>query len=162
MAAEINTLSVNGRLVSWSAVRLTFDGDLFTGFTSITFDHALETVFGYAATQSHAPIGESDGKYVPGEIKLKGHTHAISEFRDWVAAKAPDGISYGVPRFPGQLQFDMGDGGPEIRVEFLNVGIRGEGGGAEESADPNQEEITLKCTGIKRNGKTLWNSAGQV
>lgn len=162
MAQTINTLNINGRLVSWSHVRFTIDGDLFTGFTSITFDHSLEVSYGYGATQDHAPIGDSEGKYVPGDVKIKGHTHAISELREYFASRAADGISYGQPRLPAQLQYDLGDGAPELRIEFLNLRWAGESGGAEDSGDPNQEEVTFKTTGIKRNGKTLWNSAGQV
>ena len=164
MANTINTLTINGKLVSWSNVRLTFGGDLFTGFTSIDFSgEKRERTQLYLATKSHAPIGESDGKYTPPAIKIKGPVHAISQLRDWWASKATDGKSYGDtdPQL-GVLQYDLGPGTDELKIEFRYVRWAENGGGAEESPDPNQEEVTLQPRYIVRNGKTLFNSAEEV
>ena len=163
MAAEINTLNINGKLVSWSHVRLTFAGDLFTGFTSISWDQKRERVFGYGATKAHGPIGVSEGKYTPGAVKIKGHVHAIAQLRKWWADRAEDGKSYGdTAPLLGQLQWDLGTGAEEQVVEFRNLTWREESNSAEENPDPEMEEITLQPEFILRNGLTLYNSIGQV
>jgi len=165
MAQTINTLNINGRLVSWSHTRLTLDGDLFTGFTSLTWDEACEVVVGYAATADHAPVAFSDGKYVPGDLKIKGPVHAIAELRDWWAAHSSDGKSYGPSKVQlksAQLQWDLGEGTPEQRAEWETLIWLGNSNANEESADGREEEITIKFLKCRRNGKTLYNSENEV
>lgn len=163
MAAEINTLNINGRLVSWSHTRLVLDGDIFTGFTSITWDETVEVAVAYLATESHAPVAFSEGKYVPGDLKIKGPVHAIAQLRDWWSAKSADGRSYGTVHLNnGQLQWDLGDGNPEQSVEWETIKWTGNSNANEESPDPREEEITLKFLKCRRNGKTLYNSSGEV
>lgn len=163
MAADINTLSINNKLVSWSHTRLTIDGDRFTGFTSIAWDEKREDAIGYGATKDHAPIGYSDGKYTPGEIKIKGPVHAIAQLRDWWAAKAADARSYGDVILPNMnMQWDLGEGQPEQTVEWRDLRWASNNNSNDESADPREEEITIKFLKCKRNGKTLYNSSEET
>lgn len=165
MAETINTLNINGRLVSWNHTRFTLDGDLFTGYTSITWDESVEVVMGYAATKDHAPNAWSGGKYVPGDLKIKGKVHQINELRAWFAAKSDDGRSYGpnnVQISSAQLQWDMGDGTPEQSVEWETIIWTGNSNTNDENPDPREEEIVLKFLKCKRNGFTLYDSSDEV
>lgn len=163
MAATINTLNINGKLVSWSHTRLVLDGDLFTGFSSITWDETRERAMGYAPTKDHGPVGWSEGKYTPGDLKIKGPVHAIAELRAWWAAKADDGRSYGdVILNNAQLQWDLGEGTAEQRVEWESIVWTGNSNDNSESSDPREEEITLKFLRARRNGLTLYSSGDEV
>lgn len=163
MANQIDTLNINGKLVSWSHSVLSFDGDEFRGLTSIAWDETTEVVFGYAMTKDHAPVGQSEPKYVPGEIKIKGKIHAIAQLRDWWAARAADGKSYGTVIVPNtMLQWDLGAGAPEQTVEWRDLSWGGNSNSNEESADPREEEITIRYQRCLRNGKTLYDSSQET
>jgi hypothetical protein len=163
MAAKINTLNINGKQVSWSHTRLVLDGDLFDGFTSVAWDESTEVTTAYAATKDHAPVAFTEGKYVPGDLKIKGPVHAIAELRDWWAAKSADGRSYGTVHLNNaQMQWDLGAGTAEQRVEWETLKWTGNSNSNEENPDPREEEITIKFLKCRRNGKTLYNSADEV
>jgi hypothetical protein len=163
MATKINTLNVNGRLVSWGHSRLEFDGDMFDGLTSVAWDESSEVVVGYAMTKDHAPVGYSAPKYVPGEMKIKGPVHAIAELRAWWKARAIDGKSYGTVIVPtAMLQWDLGAGAPEQTVEWRDLTWTGNSNDNSESADPREEEITIKFLRCLRNDGTLYDSSAET
>lgn len=161
--ADINTVNIQGKLVSSSHSRLIIDGDRFTGFTSISWDEKREDVLGYAATPDAAPIGYSDGQYTPGELKIKGPVHAINQLRAWWAAKAADGRSYGMVIIPSAtLEWDLGEGMPEQSAEWIDIRWQSNSNTNERNNDPKEEEIALKFRLCKRNGMTLYNSSEEA
>lgn len=160
MANEINTLNVNGRLVSWTSSRLTIDQDIFTGLTKMSWDESIEIVEGYAMTKAGAPVGYSDPIYKGGELKISGPVHAIQQLRTWWMSKAKDGKSYGTVIIPNaMLQWDLGPGTLEISVEWRDLVWTGNSNSNENSADPREEEITLKFLRCIRSGGTLYDSS---
>ena len=160
MALEIGFLNFNGVLVSWSHGRLTLDGDLFKGFTSLTYSDKLERSYGYGATPSHGPIGVTEGKYTPEQVKLKGMALSVSGLRDWIAARSPDGVSLN-KAVPWNLvyQWDMGVGSPMQKVEITQCRIVENSATAEESPDPMFDEIAFMPMRIIRNGHTLYTAS---
>ena len=155
--ANIDTISVNGNLISWSSCDLRINNDSFRGFTSFTYSEKRERSLGYGAGRAHGPRGRSAGKYTPDPVKLKGFKDSVNALREYLAALAPDGISYGDVEVPIVLQF-VEPGKDPVTLKFERCVWTSTSGGAEEGADPLQDEIEFSVMSVSTNGKTLYNS----
>jgi hypothetical protein len=151
-------IRVNGNQLSWGSIILKLDQDVFTGFTSISFADKRERVKAYGQGRHHAPRGRSRGKYTIEPVKLTGWKDSVQIFRTQLAARSPDGKSYGDVEFQIIVQY------VEIGEIPLTVAIErcvwtGNSSSDEESPDPLKEEIEIDAMLIRRNGLVLFDAS---
>jgi len=155
-------IRVNGNVLSWGSIVLKLDGDRFYGFNSITFAHKRERVKLYGMGSHQAPRGRSRGKYSTDPVKLGGPPSSFEIFRQALADRSDDGISYGDVEFQITVEAVELDETP-LLVRVDRCVITGESNNYEESGDPLKEEVEIDCMKIIKNGKTLFDSSsGQV
>jgi len=116
----INETRINGFACGWNDIRFAFDGELFTGATSIQFGHAIEPEFVYESGSHNGPVGQTRGKYTTDPLVIEGPTFLIEELRKYFAQRSPTGIHYGraiIAR--AVLQYIQND--DVVTEEFTNV-----------------------------------------
>lgn len=150
---------INGNTHSWGSIIPVLAGSKFYGFTSISYGDKRERVKGYGAGRHHAPTRRSSGKYGTDPVKLGGFKTAIEQLRTELAARSPDGRSYGNVQFTIQIQF-FEPGDIPMNVVLEGCVVVGDTTSHEESADPLKDEIEIDCMKIKRNGKYLFDGTG--
>lgn len=150
-------LNINGAAHNWNSVVLKIAGDRYVGITSITYSEKMEATLGYGLGRHHAPTRRAAGKYVPGEVKIKGYKSTIESIRQQIALMAPDQRSYGVPQFEVSLQY-IESGDTPLAVQAIKCKIMGTDESAEENPDPLYDELTLQPMYYLKNGRTLFDS----
>ena len=150
-------LRVNGNLVGWSSCVWKIDGERWRGLTSIGWDEALETTFGYGMNKSHAPIGQTPGKYTPGNVKVRLWAHTAIALRKWLAAKSPDQKSIGKVYVP--MFFQVAEGEITSTVEFKRCRVTKTTPGVEEGPEGMIEEWEFTNQGVETDGTTLYDSS---
>lgn len=154
MPGQIDKVNINNKLFDWGSQELSFDNNILTGYTSITFDEKRERTKGWGAGRSRKPRGRTQGKYTPGSVKIKMYLDTWAALMKWAAARAGS-TSYGDAEFPGLLQY-VESGFETHVVKFEAMTIVGPAGGGEESPDPHMIEIEFDVMGITRDGLTLY------
>lgn len=149
-------IRVNGNLYSWGSIKLKVQGELFHGFTSITYADKRERVKGYGMGRHHAPRGRSAGKYSTDPVKLAGPKSTMQALRATLAALAPDRRSYGNVVFLIVVQY-VEPGEIPMNVEIERCVLTGNSTTDEENPDPKAEEVEIDCMLIRRNGLTLFD-----
>lgn len=154
-------IRVNGNAFSWGSIVLKLDGERFYGFTGITFADKRERVFGYGMGRHQAPRLRSRGKYSTDPVKLTGWKNSIQIFRQALALRSSNGLSYGDVEFQALVQFVESQNSNEtpMDVEIDRCIWTGNSSTDEEGADPEKEEIEFSCFLIRRNGLTLFDSS---
>jgi len=156
-----DSIRVNNNQLSWGSIRLTIDGDVFTGFTAISFADKRERVKAYGMGRHQAPRGRSSGKYTTEPVKLTGWKGSITTLRQELARRAPDGRSYGNVEFMISVIYSEPNE-PNVDIQISGCVWTGNTSSDEESADPLKEEIEIDCMAIRRNSLTLFDSTEQV
>jgi len=149
------TIGVNGNDFSWGSIVFKVDGELFDGFTKISYSHKRTRTKGYSAGRHHAPTHRSSGKYEPDQVKVTGYKSEIATLRAALARRSASGTSYGNVEFEGVVQFEESN---EFHQDDLSrLTWSEEGVDHEENTDLLTEEITFDTMGIKRDGLTLYD-----
>lgn len=151
-------IRVNGNQHSWGSIKVKIDGVPYFGFKSISYGDKRERVKAYGMGKHQAPRGRSRGKYSTEPSKLGGPKSSIQALREALAAKSPDGISYGDVEFEVVIQYYERYELP-ITVQLERCVIVENTSSEEEGADPLNEEIALDVMKIYRNGLTLFDSS---
>jgi len=151
-------LNINGAAHNWNSTIFKIAGSRYTGITSITYSEKMEATLGYGMGRHHAPTRRAAGKYVPGELKIKGYKATIEAIRTQIAALSTDGKSYGVPQFTSSLQF-IETGDTPISVQAVKCRIMGTDASSEENPDPTMDELTLQPMYYLTNGRTLFDAS---
>src|SRR5688572_8843595 len=94
-----DAIRVNQNTHSWGSIILKLDGERYYGCTAISYGDKRERTKGYGLGAHHAPRGRSAGKYTVEPVKLTMYRSSAQEFRNALAARSPDGISYGDVEF---------------------------------------------------------------
>jgi hypothetical protein len=153
-------IRVNGNAHSWGSILLKIDGDVFSGFTSIEFGDKRTRTKGYGMGRHQAPSRRSRGKYEVDPVKLEGFKGSLILVRAALAAKGPDGITYGDTEFQIVVQYVEASDQP-ITVELDGCVYTATTSSDKEGADLLMETVELDCMKIYRNGLTLFDgSAG--
>lgn len=153
-----DAIRVNGNQFSWGSIVLRAGGDRFYGFTAITYADKRERVKAYGLGRHHAPRGRSRGKYTTEPVKLTGWKASIQELRKSLAARSPDGASYGDVEFEIVVQY-VDSGEEPMTVVLERCVFTGNSSSDEEGPDPLKEEIEIDCMLIRRNGLVLFDAA---
>ncbi len=148
---------INGNIVSWASIKITLGGEQFYGFVGVTYGDKRDRVHVYGMGKHHKPRARTRGKYSTDPVKLKGPKSTMQALRDQLAALSANGLSYGDVEFPISVQY-LETGDTEMYVEIERCVYVGESSSEDESPDPLMEEIEIDCMGIRRNGKTLYDS----
>lgn len=151
-------IRVNNNQFSWGSIILKVDSDRYFGFTGITYSDKRERVKAYGMTKHHAPRGRSRGKYTIEPVKLTGWKGSVAALRAGLAARAPDGISYGDVEVQIVVQY-VDTGEIPLTVEIDRCVWTTNSAGDEESADPLKEEIEFDAMLIRRNGLVLFDAS---
>jgi hypothetical protein len=151
-------IRVNGNQLSWGSIILKLDQDVFTGFTGISFADKRERVKAYGQGRHHAPRGRSRGKYTIEPVKLTGWKDSVQIFRTQLAARSPDGKSYGDVEFQIIVQY-VEAGEIPLTVAIERCVWTGNSSSDEESPDPLKEEIEIDAMLIRRNGLVLFDAS---
>jgi hypothetical protein len=159
MPGQIDKVNINGNLFDFGSQELTFDNNIITGYTSITYGGEKRArTKGYGAGRARKPRGRTSGKYTPPDIKIKFYLDSWAKVMAWAAARSPDGKSYGDAEFPAMLQY-VEPGLDTHVVKFERMAIVEVGGDGEDADDPNMIEIGLDVMSCERDGLTLYNSS---
>lgn len=153
-----DTIRVNGNALSWGSIVCKVDGEPIYGFTSISFADKRERVKGYGMGRHHAPQRRSRGKYSPENIKLAGWRAAMAELRERLAARSPDGLSYGDVEFQIVTTYFESDETPLVVVAERCVYV-GSSATDEEGPDLLKEEAEIDPMFIRRNGLVLFDNS---
>jgi hypothetical protein len=154
----IDEKRINGAQVSWASIKVKFDGDDVVGFTSLNYGDFLETAKTWGMGKHHAPRGRSRGKYNTDPVKLAGPPSTMEALRQKLAAKSPDGQSYGLVEFLIVAQY-VEDGEPPMTVEIERCRYVKNVENREEGSEALKDEIEIDCMLIRRNGLTLCDSS---
>jgi len=149
---------INGNLISWGSIKVKVDGEVFYGFTSLSYGDKRERVKHWGMGKHHAPRGRSKGKYSTEPTKLKGPKGTMQELRAALAARASDGRSYGDVEFEIVALYTESDETPQ-KVEIERCVMVGNTTSEEESPDPNFEEVEIDCMLIRRNDLVLFDES---
>lgn len=150
-------IRVNGNAYSWGSLVFKLDGELYRGFRSVSYSEKRERAKYWGMGRAHAPMARTSGKYTPDPVKVAGKIGSVQKLREALAARAPDGKSYGNVEFQGLLQYIEYDE-TEITVEFDRLVWISNSAGHEEAAEALTEEFELDTMLIRRNGLTLYDA----
>jgi hypothetical protein len=149
-------IRVNGNLYSWGSIKLKIGGELFYGFTTISYADKRERAKAWGMGRHHAPRGRSSGKYSTEPVKLGGPKDTIDALIKQLAKQAPDRTSFGNVVF--QILISYVEPGQEgINVEIDECVITSISSSDEENADPKASEVEIDCMRIRRNGLSLYD-----
>ncbi len=154
-------IRINGNALSWGSILVKVDGDVFTGFTSVEYNDKRERAKGYGMGRHQAPSRRSRGKYTVDPVKLEGFKSSMSQLRAQLAAKGPDGISYGDTEFNVVIQYSESDDSP-VTVELERCVYTATTSSDKEGAELIMETIELDCMKITRNGLSLFDGSAGV
>lgn len=157
MADEIR---INGNAHSWASIKVKCEGDLFTGFTAISYADKLEVAKLYGMGKSHAPRGRTRGKYSTEPAKLSGPKSTMKALRDALAKRSPSGKSYGQTVFQIVVQYVEANDKPQTD-ELIDCRYIGTTSSHEESPDPLVDEVEIDVMRIRRDGQTLYEEQAQ-
>lgn len=148
---------VNGNQHSWASIITKAYDEVWTGFTDVNYGDKRERVLAYGQGRHHAPRGRSHGKYAPEPVKLGGWKSSVQQFIAGLAAKAPDGISFGDVEFQIVVQFVEADEG-SITTVIERCVVTSLTSSHSESPDPLKDEIEIQPMWIRRNGLVLFDA----
>jgi len=157
----IDKVRVNGNQVSWGSIILKANGEEFTGFTDISYGDKRERTEAYGAGRHQAPRGRSRGKYSCDPCKISGWKASVQDFRAFLAAQAPDGVSYGDVPFQGTINYVEDDETP-MTIELVDCVWVSNSSSESEGGDPLKEDFEIKPLYIKRNGLTLFDNSDGI
>ncbi len=153
-----DSILVNGNLYSWGSIICKVDGDVFTGFHSISYGDKRERVKGYGMARHHTPRGRSAGKYTTENAKLAGFIDSVHALRAKLASMSPDKVSYGNVEFLITVQYVENDQLP-LHVDLTRCVIVGDTQSNEESAENLKGELEIDYFTILRNGLALFDAS---
>lgn len=148
-------IRVNGNQLSWGSISFYLNGDLYTGFTAISYGDKRERVKAWGMGRHHAPRGRSSGKYTPDNVKVTGWKASVQTFLQALALQS------GTPTY-GSTQFEI----VVLYSEFTDLNVTVEineclvtavTASDEESPDPLKEDLEIDCMAISRNGLVLFD-----
>lgn len=150
---------INGNIYSWGSITVKVAGEIYYGFTSITYADKRERTAVYGMGKHQAPRAKTRGKYSVDPVKLKGPKDSFDALRAQLASLSASGVSFGDFEFQITVQYVEDDETP-ITDTLNRCSYVGTSGSFEEGADAMMEEVEIFCMSILWNGLTLFDSTG--
>ena len=151
---------INGNVYGWASITLKLDGIPYSGFDLINYSDKRERPYQYGMGRHHGPRGRAPGKYTPDASKIGGSKKSLAIFRAALAAKSPDGRSFGnVPFEADVLYVEEGEGQTPIHDHLEGCVLTTTSAQHQESADPLRDEAEMSVMRIYWNGLTLFDSS---
>lgn len=147
---------INGNVYSWGSIVAKCNGEEFSGLIGVTYSQKRERSKQYGTGRHQAPRGRTRGKY-SAEAKITVVRGTMSDFINFLASQASDGISYGDVSFQLTIQFVEDDETPML-VECLDCVIASEDSTDDEGNESLKDEVGIDVMRIRKNGKTLYDS----
>ena len=147
---------INGNVYSWGSIVAKVGGEEFSGLVGVTYSQKRERTKQYGTGRHQAPRGRTRGKY-SAEAKVTVVRGTMSDFINFLASRARDGISYGDVVFQVTIQF-VEDDETQMLVELLDCVISSEDATDDEGNESLKDEVGLDVMRIRKNGKTLYDS----
>lgn len=151
-----NEVRINGNVLSWGSTIFRVNGITQHWITSVSYSDKRERAVVYGQGRHHAPRGRTLGKYSVENPKIKGPKGDVQGFLDYLAGLG-DGVGYGDVGFNIVLQYIEAE--QSVTVEIEDCRVVGVTASDEESAEALQDEIEISAMRLRRNGKTLFDSA---
>lgn len=149
---------VNGNVLSRASCTLKMNGEPFYAWQTIEFGDKRERAYAYGANRAYKPLGKTKGKYTPDPLVIGFLEHASDSVLSSLASLAPDGVSVGEPSVLWALSIDE-PGVASVLIEVEGCTLAEASASVEETADGIVEKLTWMPMGVKRNGRTLYDSA---
>lgn len=147
-----------GNALSWASWIVKVEGHEFHGVSKVSGTQKRERGRVMGTGRAQIPRGLTGGKYTP-EFKLTVYRGSMNDFINFLAARAPDGISYGNVKFDLYgLQVETDETPSE--VEVLGCYVTEESfEDSDDSVEASKDEVGLFVTAIRRSGKTLYDNS---
>lgn len=152
MAAD--DIRINGFTHSWASTKVTIDSEQYAGLSKISWDHAIEE--GTVRGQGGAPLGRTRGQYAPGTVAVTLRKSSALELKKRLAAKSPDGKTFGSVTFPIVVQYLEPDDTP-ITVELNRCRVLKSTTANEQGPDATADELEISCLEVVENGVRLFS-----
>lgn len=150
-------LLINGNQYSWSSLVVKAGGQLYTGFTAISFGEKRERSFAWGMGRQYAPRGRTGGKYTPDNAKLTGPVSSVQALRQDLAALSVPPGSYGDAEFQILVQYlELASSEAPITVILNRCTWVTSSASHAEGTDALVEDVELMPMTITRNGLTLF------
>lgn len=154
-----DAIRINNNRVSWGSISVKFNGDLFVGFTALSYSDKRERELSYGMGRHQAPMGRSRGKYTPDNCKLTGFKRTVQDLRAALAAASPIPDSYGDSEVQIVANYVELDESP-ICVEINRCVWVSSSSSESEGTENIKEEIEWQPLYIRRNGLVLFDTTG--
>lgn len=153
-----DTVRINGVQIGWASISLKINGQAYTGLSAIEYGDKRERGFAWGMGRHGGPRGRPPGKYTPDPFTLTAWTSTSLAIQKDLAARAPDGVSYGNVVCQLILQYVEKDDGT-VTVEAQDAVLAEVSASAEEGPDATSEKLIFQPMRIIRNGRTLYDSS---
>jgi hypothetical protein len=154
---SLDKKQINGNAYSWGSIVAKVKGQEFNGLIGVMYSQKRERVKVYGTGRHQKPRGRTRGKY-SAEAKLTVVRGTMADFVNFLAAQAPDGVSYGDVVFQTTIQYVEDDETPML-VELVDCVIGDESATDDEGAEALKDEVAVDVMRIRKNGKTLYDSS---
>lgn len=136
MANGQDVVRIQGNQYDQGSTELKIGNVPIYGYASIDWDHKRERQKSITAGKDRRPKGRTGGKYTPGTLKMSVRRDTASQIKLLLAARVPDGQSYGdADDVPIVLQYveDVSNQSPTT-CEFNQCALVSDGGKSDDSS----------------------------
>lgn len=161
-AAGKDTIRRNGYALSWASLIIKVENDEFFGFTGIDVEEKIERAIARGTDRGGPPRAITRGQYSVEGSTIKGHVDSMAALLEKLAAKSPNGLSYGYASFFASLQYI--ENGISITEMYHDCYINGRKFSGSPSPDALIWEVPVQITKVTMNtpnkkGLTLFDSS---
>jgi hypothetical protein len=151
-------IRVNGNDYSWGSIVLKINGEVFSGFTEISYSDKRTRTKGYGAGKHQAPTRRARGKYEVDNCKIKGYMRDVRLLRQELAKYSPSGKSYGDTPIQIDVEYIEADDTP-IHDEIEDCVWASNSQTASEGPDLLMVEFELDPMRVRRDGLVLFDDS---
>lgn len=151
----VDRIRFNDAPYSWHSSLFKVDNAPVSGIVGVNYEQRLDVTLIASGQQDAKPLGMSAGAYsVPG-FTIRALRSSAAAIVAAIAAKSPDGRSYGVPFFNFIAQVSEAGQTP-ITASAAECRIVGKRDVFDESVDELVTEFTIAALRLTENGVRLW------
>jgi len=154
---SVDRARILGNALSWASWIVKVEGHEFHGVKKISGSQKRERGRVMGTGRANRPRGLTGGKYTP-EFKMTVYRGSMNDLIKFLAARAPDGVSYGNVKFDiiGQ-QVEQDETPTTVHVLGCYV-VEETFEDSDDSIEGSADDVGLMVTEIRRNGATLYDN----